>query len=89
MSVAGLVCKNSPVRVKCKNTPEAAQDLLDISYDISLILRIISHDYNSVIRKLPTTNDIPQLLSVRGSFDSLFKVCTELSQSTFKCRIFN
>lgn len=78
MLVAGLVCKNSPVKVKCKNTPEAAQDLLDIN--------IISHAYNSVIRKFPTTNDIPQLLPVRGSFDTFFKVCIELNRS---CHLFN
>lgn len=47
--------------------PEVAQHLLDINYDISLFLRIISHVNSSVIRMLPTMNDIPQLLPVRGA----------------------
>lgn len=48
-------------------TPEVAQRLLDINYDISLFLRIISHVNSSVIRMIPTMNDIPQLLPVRGA----------------------
>jgi hypothetical protein len=88
MSVAGLVYKISPVRVKCKNTPEAAQDLLDINYDTLLISRIISMLTTQLSERfLPrmTFHNCCQ----SGGFDTLFKVCTELSQSTSHHHLFN